>query len=280
MRASKRIVGAVGLAATLFMPQEALAFRPFEGTDAAVADLGEFELEEGPSGVEVGGAGREVLLPNLALNVGLAPQIELSTNTHDMELLRPGRALPVARYQDTEVGIKAVLVPGCLQGGSGPSLASELAIHLPDQFDDGVMRGSLGLILSARAGLLAFHANVAAARQAEGYDIQESLIIDAGLSSAVRPVIELGSSGRLGQPPVYSVLFGAIFQLSEATTIDAAMVGSASDGALSAQARIGLTWTTEMRRAGSDQEAAPITASMFEHTDAPGTVAIASGDNE
>src|SRR5258707_13470708 len=52
--------------------EPAFAFRPFDGTDAAVAALGELELELGPTGVRRDGSERTLVAPAMAFNLGLA----------------------------------------------------------------------------------------------------------------------------------------------------------------------------------------------------------------
>jgi hypothetical protein len=49
----------------------ALAYRPFDGTDAAVADLGEFELEFQPAGRMRDDTGTSLIASELVLNYGV-----------------------------------------------------------------------------------------------------------------------------------------------------------------------------------------------------------------
>ena len=68
----KAAVGAASLAmATLtFWCGEAEAYRPFDGTDAAVAETGEMEIELGPVEYLRAGAERTLLAPDLRINYG------------------------------------------------------------------------------------------------------------------------------------------------------------------------------------------------------------------
>ena len=54
----------------------ALAFRPFDGTDAAVADVGELEIEFQPAGRLQQGSSVSVLGPVTTLNYGFAKDWE------------------------------------------------------------------------------------------------------------------------------------------------------------------------------------------------------------
>ena len=50
----------------------ALAYRPFDGTDAAVADPGEMEVELQPAGGKSTGGQKTLIAPDTVLNFGLA----------------------------------------------------------------------------------------------------------------------------------------------------------------------------------------------------------------
>jgi len=62
---------------TLVVIGPALAFRPFNGTDAAVADIGELEIEFKPAGRLKHGASISVLGPVGILNYGFAKDWEV-----------------------------------------------------------------------------------------------------------------------------------------------------------------------------------------------------------
>jgi hypothetical protein len=51
----------------------AQAYRPFDGTDALVAETGDVEIELGPAEYLREGPEREILAPNLRLNYGFTP---------------------------------------------------------------------------------------------------------------------------------------------------------------------------------------------------------------
>jgi len=61
--------------ATLAVTGPALALRPFDGTDAAVADVGEFEIEFRPAGRLQEGSSVSVLGPVTTLNYGFADAV-------------------------------------------------------------------------------------------------------------------------------------------------------------------------------------------------------------
>jgi hypothetical protein len=74
---------AVGASAAFAIPAvlafwcgEVEAYRPFDGTDAAVAEKGEMEIELGPVEYLREGAERTLLAPDLRINYGFIPRWE------------------------------------------------------------------------------------------------------------------------------------------------------------------------------------------------------------
>jgi hypothetical protein len=67
---------AASVAAAVFSSSEALAYRPFDSTDADVAKPLELELEFGPSDYLVVGK-LSWLAPTLVVNFGVVPGVEL-----------------------------------------------------------------------------------------------------------------------------------------------------------------------------------------------------------
>jgi len=65
------------LFAVLLLPTSAWAYRPFVSTDAAVADLGEVEVELGYFNLERTGRQNVVTTPGLVVNYGVAKRVEL-----------------------------------------------------------------------------------------------------------------------------------------------------------------------------------------------------------
>jgi hypothetical protein len=72
MFSGKGATAAVVSLCTLSWGGDALAYRPFEGTDAAVADLGELETELGPAEPLRTGSLRLLTAPEMVLNLGIA----------------------------------------------------------------------------------------------------------------------------------------------------------------------------------------------------------------
>ena len=90
-----RAVGAVaGLAATLTSwCGEVEAYRPFDGTDAAVAETGEVEIELGPVESLRQGAERALLAPDVRINYGFTPGWEASGRCGTRSSASPAKRL-------------------------------------------------------------------------------------------------------------------------------------------------------------------------------------------
>jgi hypothetical protein len=114
------------------------AYRPFQGTDAAVADLGELETEFGPA--EPMRAGPQTTAETV-LNLGIAEGWEAVLQGQAVTLLSPG---PV---QTSLLGnaffLTHVLRDGVLQDKPGPSVAIEFGPLLPGI--NGAVLASAGL---------------------------------------------------------------------------------------------------------------------------------------
>jgi hypothetical protein len=57
--------------AAMVLSSPAFAYRPFDGTDAAVADLGEFEVEFQPAGRLRDDTGTSLVAPDVVFNYGM-----------------------------------------------------------------------------------------------------------------------------------------------------------------------------------------------------------------
>jgi hypothetical protein len=75
---------------------ELQAYRPFDGTDAAVAETGEIEIELGPVEYLRAGPERTLLAPDLRINYGFIPGWEAALEgklTHGLTAGTPGTSL-------------------------------------------------------------------------------------------------------------------------------------------------------------------------------------------
>src|SRR5262245_40226766 len=125
-----RASAAFAIAAVLtFWCSEADAYRPFDGTDAAVVETGEMEMELGPVEYLRVGAERALLAPDLRINYGFIPRWEAALEgklTHGLTAGIPGTSLV-----ESQALLKGVLREGTLQEKPGPSIATEFGVLLP-----------------------------------------------------------------------------------------------------------------------------------------------------
>jgi hypothetical protein len=111
-----RPVGAVAALAAALTSWcgEAVAYRPFDGTDAAVAETGEIEVELGPVEYLRAGAERALLAPDLRINYGFIPRWEAALEGKLTHGLIPGTSLV-----ESQALLNGVLREGTLQEKPG-----------------------------------------------------------------------------------------------------------------------------------------------------------------
>jgi len=228
--------------ACLAWPRPAPAYRPFDGTDAAVAERGEVEIELGPVGFVREGPARAIVAPALVLNWGFADRFELVLEGR--HLVRVGGAPgPRSRLQDTALSVKCVLREGSLQERTGPSVATEISALLPTVGGEPGAGALLTVIASHRWPALTVHLNGAAAwTRAHRLGLLGGVILEVHDAWAVRPVAELLVEGAGGQPTAVSGLVGAIWRVREGLALDVGFRLARAGGADTVEVRAGLTW--------------------------------------
>jgi hypothetical protein len=222
------------------------AFRPFDGTDAAVADTGKIEIELGPAGYLREGSDRMLIAPAARLNYGFAKEWEaviegqaahgLSGDTRRSSLV--GNA----------ASLKGVLREGSLQDKTGPSVATEFSVLLPGINDEAGTGGSVAGIVSQQWPRLTAHLNAVAAvtRQQHG-DLFLSAIVEGPRDWAVRPVAEVLYERDLGRLRTTSGLIGAIWQVGDDLALDVGLRhGRVNDRPLD-EVRVGVTFSFPVR---------------------------------
>ena len=105
-----------------------LAFRPFDGTDAAVADPGTIEIEIGPAGYLREGSERTLIAPATRLNYGFAKGWEAVLEGQAVHGLSAGPRR--SSLMGDAVSLKGMLREESLQRKPGPSVA--MPRRLPD----------------------------------------------------------------------------------------------------------------------------------------------------
>jgi hypothetical protein len=237
----RRGLRAAALALAVLWPSSALAYRPFNGTDAAVASKGEVELELGPLGFEKAGATKTLVAPSAILNWGFADRFELVLEGRHLVQLEEQGSEPRSRIEDAALSLKSVLCEGSLQEKNGVSVATELSALLPNVDGGGGAGGELAVIASRRWPDLTVHVNGAAAwTRAHRLGLFGGAIIEVHDSWTVRPVAEVFVESEQDQATVVSGLVGAIWRVRNGLSFDTGL--RRAGGLTTTEIRAGLTW--------------------------------------
>ena len=216
---------------------DVLAYRPFDSTDAAVADQGTFEVEASPLSFEHGDDGPAWIAPGLRLNYGFAESWEVVL---EGQVQHFRHADPI---NDAELSLKTVLRDGSLQEKSGASLAAEGSILLPGiGADDGVGL-EVTAIASQRWDWGTLHFNLAPILTREGRGgVFTGAILEGPDDWTVRPVAELSYEHDWGRVEEYSGLIGLVWKKSDHMAFDLAYRHADINQRPDEQIRAGLTF--------------------------------------
>ncbi len=224
-------------------PVRALAYRPFDQTDADVAAPEEVEIELGPIQF-LHERGQSELVPGFVLNVGVADRLEAVLD--GQVGIGPG-SLPADERRwvfEPALLLKAVLREGALQDKLGPSIALEAGVLLPNvHARTGTGTGaSLALITSQRWSAAAMHVNVMAERSREGtFELLAGTIVEGPMNWIVRPVVEAWIA-RAENEIASSLLGGAIWRVRTGLSLDGAIRVAPIPERPAFEVRLGLTW--------------------------------------
>jgi hypothetical protein len=255
------------LAVVLLLTAEhdAYAYRPFDGTDADVAALGDFELELGPVHYYSQASTRYLIAPATVLNLGFAPSWEAVVDFQNFVGLQavPGQARD--RLLDTDVLAKTVLVRGSLQdAGPWPSVAAELGPLLPNINGENGFGASCDVIVSKRWQALTVHANswFELTRGDLHFDWFEGVILEGSFDAKARPVSELFVEHEwVTNVTTLSALLGGIWRAADGIDLDAAVREARIGPQWATEVRLGLTWTLGLWKPHS----APVTSFAARH---------------
>ena len=217
------------------------AYRPFDGTDAAVAEAGEMEIELGPVEYFREGSERALLAPNVRINYGFTPGWEAVLEgriAHGLTADNPGTSL-----LGDGAFLKGVLREGSLQEKPGPSIATEFGVLLPGIHDERGTGVSLAGIASQRWswGTVPFNASAALTREQHA-DYFLDTIIEGPRDWPVRPVSEFFYERNVGQFQTRSALIGAIWQVQDNIAVDFAVRGARVSDHTAGEIRAGVTF--------------------------------------
>jgi hypothetical protein len=217
----------------------ALAYRPFDGTDAGVAEFGKVEIELQPAGVQAQGSQKTLIGPAAVFNYGFAEDWEAVLQGNVEVPLSPSG--PVG-WQGTGAFLKHVLREGSLQGKDGLSIATEFGVLLPDIPSDQRIGVSLAGIISQHWDWGTVHLNAAASltreQNADGF---VGVIVEGPSQWTVRPVAEIYYEKEVGRTDTVSGLVGLIWRVNDGLDVDFAFRHALTNGQPVDEIRAGLT---------------------------------------
>jgi hypothetical protein len=231
-------------------PGVAHAYRPFDGTDADVADVGEFELELGPLHYLREDNSSFLIVPATVLNLGIVDRLELVADFKNfVALSEPEVGGHRVRLRDTDVLAKVLLRRGCLQGGFGPSVAIEAGVLLPEAGASTGFGSQANTIVSFAGDRAAVHFNESiAGNRGHRLELFSSAIVEGSKTSVVRPVAEVFVDRVVSGSSEYSALLGILWAHSQDFVFDLAGRAARADGAQVWEVRLGLTWSARVWR--------------------------------
>jgi hypothetical protein len=249
-RAADVVQGAVRLAALFVLAAlPARAYRPFDGTDAAVADKGDLEVELGPIGYLREAGERFLVTPAVIVNLGVLNGTEIVLESRHRLLLGASGQSARSRLVDSALSLKQVLRNGELQDATGPSIAAEVGLLLPAWHEDPGVGASAALIVSRRTPWATLHLNGAVAvRQSQNVVLFGSAIVEGPEEWRIRPVGEVFVQPELGVATTLSALIGAIWPVSKRLSLDAGLRIAREAGESVVEARLGLTFDVSVFR--------------------------------
>jgi hypothetical protein len=254
-KTTRRAVTLSLLLAVVGASKTALAYRPFDGTDADVASQGDFELELGPVHWYAGpiatsaggqGTGRYVIAPATVLNLGFAPGWEFVGDLQNFVTIDGAPGQPVDRLLETDVFLKTVVIRGSMQdAGPAPSLAVEFGPLLPNINGDEAFGASLNVIVSQRWKDFTVHLNDWAqlTRGDLQFDWFTGVILEGPFDAPVRPVSELFVEHEWrANVTTWSALAGAIWRVREGFDLDVGLRVARVGDERASEVRLGFTW--------------------------------------
>jgi hypothetical protein len=249
-RLLKRIVSGSCIASVLAAwSAPALAYRPFDGTDAAVAAPGEVEIELQPAGRLRDQTGTSLIAPATVFNYGFSEGWEAVLEGQGQTPLSPSGPTSLTA---AAAFLKHVLQPGSLQDKSGPSVATEFGVLLPDSTGNSGAGASLAGIISERWdwGTIHLNAETALTRDHHG-DLFLGGIVEGPSNWSIRPVAEFFYENEFGKSETISGLIGLIWRVRDDLSFDVGLRHALTNGRPVNEVRAGLTFGFPLRMFGN-----------------------------
>jgi len=233
-------------------PGPAVAYRPFDGTDAAVAAPGEVEIELQPAAPLRDETGTTLIAPATVFNYGFSEGWEAVLEGLGQTPLSPSGPTSLAA---AGAFLKDVLRPGSLQDKTGPSVATEFGVLLPDSTGRSGVGASVAGIVSQRWDWGTIHLNAETALTREHHaDLFLGAIIEGPSKWSVRPVAEFFVERAFGQFNTVSALVGFIWQVRDNLSFDVGLRHALTNGHPVNEVRAGLTFGFPLQFVGERQQ--------------------------
>ena len=218
---------------------EARAYRPFDGTDAAVADPREVEIEFQPAGAQWSREQNLLIAPAVVFNYGFLENWEAVLESQLQTPFSPSGATSLSA---SGAFLKHIIRPGSLQDQPGPSIAAEFGVLLPGSNGDSRFGASIDAIVSQRWDWGTTHLNIAAElTRDQSADVFTDLIIEGPSKWVVRPVAEFFYEEEFGKAQTLSALIGAIWQVNDKLSFDVGFRHAITNGTNVNEIRAGFT---------------------------------------
>jgi len=217
----------------------ASAYRPFDGTDAAVTDKDKFEIELQPAGLLKDALGKPLIAPAARFNYGYTKNWEAVLEGQFENPLSPSGP---ASLRAAGAFLKGVLREGSLHDKTGPSVATEFGVLLPESRGPSQFGASLAGIVSQRWDWGAVHLNgVAELTREHRADLFAGIILEGPSKWTVRPVAEVFYEKEFGKAETLSGLVGLIWQVREDLSFDLGLRHAVTNGQPVNELRAGMT---------------------------------------
>jgi hypothetical protein len=240
-----RLAGFLACASLLLVARDAAAYRPFNGTDADVAQAWTLEVELGPLQYLRQGHQSVLEAPDLVLSFGLIERIELvidAQNDVAVGPLQPGT--PRVSLVGDDLLLKYVFREGTLQEKNGVSLGAEGGVLTPEVHGTRTFGASLDVIASYRWSWGTVHWNEWFEYTREHHaDLFNGVIVEGPHEWTVRPVMEAFYDRDFAADQSFSVLVGAIWTAAHSLSFDLGVRGARAADETMGEVRVGLTWS-------------------------------------
>ncbi|MDN5005222.1 hypothetical protein ACFQZO_30660 [Bradyrhizobium sp. GCM10027634] len=198
------------------------------------------EIELQPAGRLRDESGTSLIAPAWVVNYGLSEGWEAVFEGQGQTSLSPPGPTTL-----TAAGafLKHVVVPGSLQDKTGPSVATEFGVLLPDSTGASGVGASFAAIVSERWDWGTIHLNAETALTRDHHaDVFVGAILEGPSTWTVRPVAEIFYENDFGKMATISGLAGLIYRVNDDLSFDIGIRHALTNGHPVNEIRAGLTF--------------------------------------